>query len=254
MNNVITDVINLKSYNLSESDKIVVMYSKEHGLIKGVAKGVKKPKSKLGARMDSLVANKVMLYKGRNLDTICQAEALNTFKETRQDLDKLVYSSYISEIVSIFGVEDDPSSKEVYELFYKALDKISKAETKKDVMVAVIKFQLKMMLIVGFGLEFDSCLCCREEILNEDMYFSIQMGGVVCAECNETLGVKLKLHHKMRDFLQAMMQFDFNYESDYDKKATNKVCEVCFNLLNDYIQSHTDKKIKALSVVNEALK
>lgn len=253
MNNVITDVINLKSYNLSESDKIVVMYSKEHGLIKGVAKGVKKPKSKLGARMDSLVANKVMLYKGRNLDTICQAEALNTFKETRQDLDKLVYSSYISEIVSIFGVEDDPSSKEVYELFYKALDKISKAETKKDVMVAVIKFQLKMMLIVGFGLEFDSCLCCREEILNEDMYFSVQMGGVVCAECNETLGVKLKLHHKMRDFLQAMMQFDFNYESDYDKKATNKVCDVCFNLLNEYIQSRTDKKIKALSVMNETL-
>ena len=115
------------------------------------------------------------------------------------------------------------------------------------------KFQLKLMLIVGFGLEFDSCLCCREEILNEDMYFSIQMGGVVCQECNETLGVKLKLHHKMRDFLQAMMQFDFNYESDYDKKATDKVCDVCFNLLNDYIQSHTDKKIKTLSIVDETL-
>lgn len=253
MNNVITDAINLKSYNLSESDKIIVMYSKEHGLIKGVAKGVKKPKSKLGARMDSLVANKIMLYKGKNLDTICQAEALNTFNKTRQDLDKLVYSSYISEIVSIFGIEEDPSSKEVYELFYKALDRISNAKTKKDVMIAVIKFQLKMMLIVGFGLEFDSCLCCREEILNEDMYFSVQMGGVVCQECNEELGVKLKLHHKMRDFLQAMMQFDFNFESDYDKKATNRVCEVCFNLLNDYIQSHTDKKIKALSVMDETL-
>ena len=253
MNNVVTDAINLKSYNLSESDKIVVMYSKELGLIRGVAKGVKKPKSKLGARMDSLVANKIMLYKGKNLDTICQAEALNTFNKTRQDLDKLVYSSYVSEIVSIFGVEEDPSSKEVYELFYKALDRISNAKTKKDVMIAVIKFQLKMMLIVGLGLEFDSCLCCREEILNEDMYFSVQMGGVVCQECNEELGVKLKLHHKMRDFLQAMMQFDFNYESDYDKKATNKVCDVCFNLLNDYIQSHTDKKIKTLSVVDETL-
>ena len=251
MNNVITDAINLKSYNLSEADKIIVMYSKEHGLIKGVAKGVKKPKSKLGARMDSLVANKVMLYKGKNLDTICQAEALNTFKETRQDLDKLVYSSYISEIISIFGFEDDPSSKEVYELFYKALDRISNANSKKDVVIAAIKFQLKFMLIIGFGLEFDSCVCCREQILDEDMYFSIQMGGVVCEECNETFGVKLKLHHKMRDFLQAMMQFDFNYESDYDKKATNKVCEVCFNLLNEYIQSHTEKKIKALSVLKE---
>lgn len=250
MNNVVTDAINLKSYNLKDSDKIVVMYSKELGLIRGVAKGVKKPKSRLGARMDSLVANKVMLYKGKNLDTICQAEALNTFKDSRQDYDKLMYSSYVSEIISIFGVEDDPSSKEVYDLFYKALDRIASAKSKKDVMIAVIKFQLKMMLIVGFGLEFDSCLCCREEILDEDMYFSIQMGGVVCEECNKDLGVKLKLHHKMRDFMQAMMQFDFNYESKYDKKATDKVCDVCFNLLNEYIQSHTDKKIKSISVLN----
>ncbi len=250
MNNVVTDAINLKSYNLKDSDKIVVMYSKEFGLIRGVAKGVKKPKSRLGARMDSLVANKVMLYKGKNLDTICQAEALNTFKDSRQDYDKLMYSSYVSEIISIFGVEDDPSSKEVYDLFYKALDRISSAQSKKDVMIATIKFQLKMMLIIGFGLEFDSCLCCREEILDEDMYFSIQMGGVVCEECNKDLGVRLKLHHKMRDFMQAMMQFDFNYESDYDKKATDKVCDVCFNLLNEYIQSHTDKKIKSIAVLN----
>lgn len=251
MNNVVVDAINLKSYNLSESDKIVVMYSKEHGLMRGVAKGVKKTKSSLGARMDSLMANKIMLYKGKKMDTICQAETLNSFQKTRQDLDKLVYSSYISEIISIFGVEEDPSSKEVYELFYKALDRIANSASKKDVMLAVIKFQLKIMLVAGFGLELDSCLCCREQILDEDMYFSIQMGGVVCKECNDALGVKLKLHHKIRDFLQAMMQFDFNYESEYDKKATLKVCEVCFNLLNDYIQSHSTKKIKALSVLSE---
>lgn len=42
MQNFTTNAINLKSYNLSETDKIVVMYSKEKGIIKGVAKGVKK--------------------------------------------------------------------------------------------------------------------------------------------------------------------------------------------------------------------
>ena len=72
----VTNAINLKSYNLSESDKVIVMYSREKGLIRGVAKGVKKPKSKLGARMDMLVANKLMLYSGKNLSTISQAEAL----------------------------------------------------------------------------------------------------------------------------------------------------------------------------------
>jgi len=251
MNNFTTDAINLKSYNLSESDKIILMYSKEHGLIKGVAKGCKKPKSKLGARMDLLVANKIMLFKGKNMDTICEAHALNNFKNTRKDMDKLFYSMYISEIVHNFGHEDDPCSKEIYELFYKALEKVSEAENKKDVLIGVIKFQLKIMEISGFGIELDSCLCCKEQILAEDMYFSSKMGGVFCKECNTDLGVKTKMHHKLRDFLLAMLQFDFNYQSDYDKKATEKVCTVCFELLKGYIQTHCPKKFKSTQILQE---
>ena len=137
MNNFVTDAINLKTYNLSESDKIVVMYSKEKGLIRGVAKGVKKPKSKLGARMDLLVANKLMLYKGKNMDRICQAEAINTFNKTRQNMDKIFYSMYISEVVNNFGVEEDPCSKDIYELLYKALDKISNAKDNVEILIAI---------------------------------------------------------------------------------------------------------------------
>ncbi len=251
MNNFTTDAINLKTYPLSEADKIVIMYSKDKGLIRGVAKGARKPKSKLGACVDLLIANNIMLNKGKNLDTIAQVQSLNTFKNTRKDLDKISYSMYITEIVNNFGIEDDPSSEEIYELLYKALDKISNAENKKDIMIAVIKFQLKMMLISGFGLELDTCLCCREQILDEEMFFSSKMGGVICKECNEQLGYKLKLHHKMRDFLQAMLQFDFSYESDYDKKATEKVCQVSFDLLKKYIESHSAKKFKSLDTIEE---
>lgn len=251
MNNFVTDAINIKSYNLSECDKIVVMYSKDKGLIKGVAKGCKKPKSKLGARMDMLVANQLMFYKGKNLDTICEAKALNTFKENRQDLDKLCYSMYVSEIVHNFGVEEDPCSEEIYTLFYKALEKIAAAKSKKDVLISVIKFQLKIMQISGFGIELDSCLCCKEQILAENMYFSKKMGGVICEECNEHFNVKTKLHNKLRDFLQAMLQFDFDFESDYDRKATEKVCDVCLNLLKEYIQMHSVKKFKTTDVLQE---
>ena len=145
-NSFVTDAINLKAYNLSESDKIIVMYSKDKGLIRGVAKGVKKPKSKLGARMDLLVANTLMLHKGKNLDTICQAEVLNTFNKTRQDIDKIFYSMYVTEVVNNFGLEEDPSSEVIYNLLYKALNTISSAQNKVEILIAVIKFQLKMMI------------------------------------------------------------------------------------------------------------
>ncbi len=253
MKNFTTDAINIKSYDLSEADKIMVMYSKQNGLIRGVAKGCKKQKNKLGARMDLLVANTLMLSKGRNMDTICEARSINTFKESRQDIDKLLYSTYISEVINNFGVENDPCSNEVYDVLYKALDRIANAKEKKEILISVIKFQLKIMQIVGFGIELDTCLCCREQILDEDMYFSPQMGGVVCMECAKELGIKTKMHYKIRDFLQAMLQFDFNFESEYDKKATDKVCQVCYNLLKNYIQQHSTKKFKSTELIAEAV-
>jgi len=251
MNNFVTDAINIKSYNLSESDKIIVMYSKDKGLIKGVAKGAKKPKSKLGARMDLLVANKLMLYKGKNLDRICQAEALNTFNKTRQNMDKIFYSMYITEVVNNFGIEDDPCSAEVYEILYKALDKISNSENNIEILIAVIKFQLKMMQISGLGIELDTCLCCGEHISDENMYFSSNMGGIICSKCNETFKIKTILHHKLRDFLNACLQYDFEYVSEYDKKANEKVCTVCFELLKNYINSHSSKKFNSINILQE---
>ncbi len=251
MYNFVTDAINLKSYNLSEADKIIVMYSRDKGLMRGVAKGVKKPKSKLGARMDLLVANKLMLYKGKNLDRICQAEALNTFPKTRQDMDKIFYSMYVTEVVNNFGVEDDPCSNEVYDLLYKALDKISLASSLVEILIAVIKFQLKMMLISGFAIELDTCLCCGEPVKDENMYFSSKMGGIICGECNETFKLGTVLHYKLRDFLRACLQYDFDYQSEYDKKANEKVCMVCFNLLKEYINIHSSKKFNSTEILQE---
>ncbi len=251
MNNYVTDAINLKSYNLNDADKIILMYSKDNGLIKGVAKGIKKPKSKLGARMDLLVANTLQLLKGRSMDTVIQAQTLNSFKKSREDIDKLMYSSYISELVVNLGEGSENVSKEIYDLLYKALNKVSESESKKDSLIAVIKFQLKLLLIMGFCVELDTCLCCRERVLDEEMYFSSNMGGIICKECNEALGVSLKMHHKIRDFLEAMLQFDFDYESDYDKKATEKICQVCFNLLDEYIKTHTNRKQKTVKVIRE---
>ena len=251
MNNFVTDAINLKSYNLSESDKIIVMYSKDKGLIKGVAKGVKKPKSKLGARMDMFVANKLMLYKGKSLDRICQADVLNTFNKTRHDMDKIFYSMYISEVVNNFGVENDPCSEEVYDLLYKSLNKISEAQSKEEILIAAIKFQLKMMQISGFGIELNTCLCCREEIGEENMHFSSRMGGVVCSECSKELHVSVVMHHKIRDFLNALLQFDIEHTSEYEEKATEKVCVVCFDLLKNYINEHSQKKFNTTGILQE---
>lgn len=251
MESFVTDAINLKSYNLSESDKIMVMYSRDRGLIRGVAKGVKKPKSKLGARMDLLVANKLMLHKGRNLDTISQAEAFNTFNATRRNMDKIFYSMYVTEVVNNFGVEDDPCSATIFDLLYETLSAISKAEDKIHIMNTVLKFQLKMMRVSGFSLELDKCLCCGKPIENENMYFSGAFGGVVCFECNHKYNLSDVMHYKLRDYLSALANTELDDTSEYEEKATEKVCCVCFELLKSYINSHSAKKFRSTEILQE---
>ena len=97
-----TDAINLKNYPLNDNDSIVVMFSKTKGLIHAVAKGSKRPKSKLGARIQMFIANRLMLFEGKSLDTIAQAQSLNTFSKIRYDLDKMSYLMYIAELVNNF--------------------------------------------------------------------------------------------------------------------------------------------------------
>ena len=243
-----TNVINLKSYNISEADKIIVMYSKEKGIIKGVAKGIKKTTSKLGGRMDLLVANKMMLNKGRNLDTICQAEALNTFFNLRSDINKLFYAMYGSEIVSNFGVENDPNSEEIYNLFYAFLDGLSNAKTLVKSMLCVIRFQLKIMDITGYSIELEECVKCLKP-QNEEIWFSVEHGGILCEKCAADITKKTKIHNKIREFLNTLLKEDFNSNTKYDELATEKVCYTCLNLLKQYIEYYSPKRFKTTQML-----
>ncbi len=246
--NYTTDAINLKSYVLSEADKIVLMYSKDKGLIKGVAKGAKKIKSKLGGRMELFIANKLLLNKGKNLDTICQAEAINTFSGLRNNMDKLLYSSYIAEIISIFGYEGDYNSEQVYDVFYKALNKISGSECKTEILLNVIKFQLKIMDLVGYKPSLTHCIHCGcDEAAN--WYFSTKSGGIICKNCASHAGSLVKFQHKLKDFLYELGETGFDEKSHYEELANEKVCSVCFNLLKDYIKEHSEKDFKTTKIL-----
>lgn len=245
----ITNVINLKSYSISEADKIIVMYSKEKGLIKGIAKGIKKTTSKLGGRMDMLVANKLMLNKGRNLDTICQAEALNTFFNLRNDMNKLFYAMYCSEIVANFGIENDPNSEEIYNLFYAFLERISKAETKEQTMLSVLRFQLKIMDITGYSLELEDCVKCNKAPDSEEIYFSVEQGGILCKNCAADICKKVKIPYKIKEFLSTLLKEDFSSHTRYDDLATEKICDICINLLKNYIEYYSPKRFKTLQML-----
>jgi DNA repair protein RecO (recombination protein O) len=237
-----TDAINLKSYTFNENDKVMVMYSKEKGLIRAVAKGVNNYKNALSGRMETLVANKLLVAKGQNLDKIYQAEAVDTFSGIRKDITKLSYSMYVSELINMFGIEEDANSCKIYNLFFDFLNKISSVKNQNAVLWNVLKFQLRFMQELGYGIELDTCVKCGKEITSSNLSLCAISGGVICDNCIPAS----KQDYNIKSALKKAMETDFT-ESLY--LSNKELMERCFNFLNSHIAKHCNKKIKSSEIL-----
>lgn len=251
----IEEAINLKTYPLNENDKIILTYSKETGLRRLVAKGVKKTKSKLASYIELLTANKLFCKKGRSLDIISQASSIESFKNIRKDIVKLIFSMYLSEIIINFGVEKDPNSSEVYNLFYNVLAKIASSKTKIELYLAIIRFQLKIMEISGFALNFYCCTNCGKLIEKEDIfYFSYNQNGIICNNCKITnLSKTMVINRKIVKFLDTLKKSEFDENTYYDKMANEKLCKNCFLFLYKYIEFYSSRNFKTIQTLEEIL-
>lgn len=255
----VTQAINIKNYPLNEFDNIVVMFSKTKGLISTIAKGSKRPKSKLGARIQMFIANELMLIKGRNFDTIVQAQSLNTFSKIRGNLDKLSYSMYIAQIVNNFcrkennDEQNSENCEEIYNLIYDAYEKIANAETKEQIVLSSLKFQIKLLNFLGWGLDFECCSKCQRKLdgdLDRSSLFSYSFGGFFCDSCkNELTGDTIRIHNKIRLFLNEISKVDFNQKTKYDNLVNELVLDKCFSFMKKYIDNLSCKKTKIFEVL-----
>ena len=228
-----TDAINIKSYPLNDFDNILLMYSKTSGLIKCIAKGAKKPKSKLGARAQVLFANKLLLNKGKTFDKITQAQGLNTFSKLREDFDKLSYGLYCADFISIFCTDTVDESEKIYNIFYKTLENIGNSEDKKEILLQTLKFQLHILEELGWGIDFGICSCCGTEI-KEYSYFSNEEKGNFCATCTKGNIKVQKIPKKLIDFLYTLKETSIEQKTKYDNIADLNTVSICFQFIKKY--------------------
>lgn len=254
-----TEAINLKNYPLNDNDSIVVMFSKQKGLMRAVAKGVKRPKSKLGARVQMFIANQLMLFEGKNLDTIAQAQSLNTFSKIRSDLDKLSYSMYVAELVNNFcssQYNNDENYGEIYDLIFHTYEKMASATTKEEILLISLKFQIKLMNLLGWGLDFNYCSKCQKDIeddLDKSCVFSYELGNFLCLECSSSAINSIRIHNKIRMFLSEISKMDYREKTKYDDLVNFAVLEKCFLFMKKYIDNLANKKTKIFEVLERTM-
>lgn len=169
----------LKRIDLGEADKILTVYTSGSGKLRAVAKGVRRPSSRLSGHVDEFAYSDMLLAKGRELDIVTQSQTLEPFRRMREELWRTSYGYYVTELVDSF-TEERIENRELFDLLVSTLRMLAERD---DLITVVRFFELHLLDLVGYRPELTRCLGCRVEIRPEANYFDADRGGVLCPSC-----------------------------------------------------------------------
>lgn len=163
----------LRTHKLGESDRIVSVLTRGRGKVRAVAKGVRKTKSRFGARLEPPTHLQLLFYEGRELDIVTQAETVDHFRPIRDDLDRLTRAVSMLEAADQLGLEGE-ANEPLFTMLLGAL----RALADDNSALVVPGFFLKVLALEGFRPQVEACIECGEE--DGLVSFDLESGGVRC--------------------------------------------------------------------------
>lgn len=172
--------LSLKKTKLGETDLIVTFLAEDGCQVRAVAKGARKPGSRLGGRVEPFVVADLLLHEGRSLDTITDAEIAEAHAAIRSDYDKSTAASVLADFLDKISVECQTEDR----LFGLACATLSAMEEAPAASLAslVTAFLLKGIAMHGYRPQFFACVMCGVET-GESTLFSLESAGPLCAGC-----------------------------------------------------------------------
>ncbi len=167
----------LRTYKLAEADRIVVLMTEHHGKVRAVAKGVRKTKSKFGARLEPMSHVQLLLVHGRgDLDIVSQAESIETLAPMVADLDHMTNGIAMLEAVDQLALEREPAPH-LYRMLVGALRTVAR----RSGPLVVPAFYWKLLAAEGITPLLDECARCGEP--GPLVAFDMDHGGALCRNC-----------------------------------------------------------------------
>lgn len=167
----------LGAVKLAEADKIVTILTQGSGKVRAVAKGIRRTTSRFGARLEPFTHVDLMLYQGRNLDTITQAVILSTFPAVREDFAAYSAGEIMLEAADKVAEEHEGNVR----LFLLLLTGLRALETRpKDPTATAEAFLLRLLALSGFAPSLSACAVCGSTDVTR---FSASQGGAACEIC-----------------------------------------------------------------------
>lgn len=170
----------LRTKELGEADRLLSIYTRQEGKVSAVARGARRTRSRLLGCSQAFTHCRFLFFRGRNLDTVSQAEMLDTFLPLRQDLMRMAYATYFCELIDAL-VEERAPQESLYRMLLVTFAVLSEEESHELLGRA---FEVKVMALLGFRPQLASCLNCgAPTALGARLRFDPIGGGVLCQAC-----------------------------------------------------------------------
>jgi len=228
----------LRSYSFGEADKIVVLISPNRGKLRTVAKGVRKTKSRFGGRLETFCHVDLVLYEGRNLDTITQAAMIEAFPTIRGDLDRVVTAGTMIEIADIVAQEDEPARR-LFLLLQRGLRALDGESPHPDLLTAYL---LKAAAVIGVAPALEHCAGCGSK--GALTRFSFAAGGALCERCR-TPG-SYALRSGVTDYLAVAAASDLSALPAVDPDMTGEALGVT----RRFIEYHLERRLDSMALLD----
>jgi len=226
----------LRTYDLREADRIIVMMTENYGKVRAVAKGVRKTKSKFGARLEPLSHIDVLLSTtGRDLDVVSQVDLVSSARGLYTDLDRLTRGLAMLEAVDQLGMDREPTSH-LYRMLAGALTWLNQ----NDSSLVLAAFYFKLLVVEGVGAQVDNCVGCG--VGDEHLVaFDMLKGGAQCRECRTGTNLSLEAFKIIQDIVGGQLNRVLALPENF---ATREVA----HLATHCMEHHLERKLRSVSV------
>jgi len=235
-----TEGIVLKTFDFRETSRIASFYTRDHGKVSGVMKGIRKDPKRFGSSVERFSVNDIVYYQYRRSDLhlISQCDLRNFFFPIRQDLSKSLAAHYMLELVQVMM----PAEEKNIQIYDLMLDFLGTLESSADIHTLVHFFQIKMLLYSGFKPHLDTCVKCRRTVTRQAR-FSPNEGGLVCRDCHTD---DRHVHLISQGTIASILHVEKSpWGQCLRLKLTKRVRDELKYALNNFLVYHLGRRIKS---------
>ena len=239
-----------------EADRIVSLFTRERGKVAAVAKGVRKPHSKFGGRLDFFMRGRVTLHAGKSLDVVTGVVSLPSVWERLVDPDVFTAASYVAEVIDSL-CEPEMAVPAIYDLlceFQDSLAATTAVDRKPQLDVLLAAADLRMLSAFGLAPELDACARCGSPLGNRPLasgraMLSPHAGGLLCSSCVKQLrgeGAEGDVRDMFSISAPALAALRALRHADFSKLPANGAASLQ-RATRSFVEYQMGRKSKALS-------